>query len=758
MPLRRYILIAIQCSITCCLCSYTLAQQAFNLLPAGNDSAVQVLVQQQLGKYQPDSLLQQQWKNITTLNIPPADSIARTLLTRFKPALPKLKFNPFITTGSGQLQYGLLYNSRVDSPYAENGILQHQLQFSMQFTIAKALPINIYATVRKSNSAFFRDIYELRADIDLDAMKQLATTQWLNELGKSIAGTGIETANGYLRQYKKLLAQTGQWTQQESLKQQYRDYLAITANPALVTDTLLKDPALKKLQEEKLQQARQFVEHYRQADSLYHHYRAKADSLEQRLRQYRQTAEQYQLLLRRISNSTINPGELEAFAAEHGFSRSEISGKLSGLLAQNRLSLGRSIATPSALITNNTRINGIRYEHTGRYYFALNAGLVDFAVRDYITTKQKNSPPEYIIMAKWGIGRVQKNHFFLTWFAGKKRDYSGLRNADGSIKTLPVSGVGAGGRLNIINPSSYITWEAGQALKSLPVNQSAAVQPVKSGLTGRASKSVAASLRINLPAQGALLEGWYKYFGAGYQSFAGNRVIGNQNQWGVRISQKLFKQRLKLEAAVKTYEFSNRFNLADINAQTVVKSFSLNFRQRKLPSVYIGYLPLSQVVKNGNSFRENAYQVLNMTVSHQYKIGIRRTAAALALTRFFNQPGDSSFSFYNSTSLYYQQQIYFLMYTGNFGINYNQNGLAKWTILEGGATVPLGERFSFSLNGKVISINNQEVKTGWNCSGFARIFSGDYIQAAYQKNFIPVSGNQFTTASFFSLQFYKTFK
>jgi hypothetical protein len=213
-----------------------------------------------------------------------------------------------------------------------------------------------------------------------------------------------------------------------------------------------------------------------------------------------------------------------------------------------------------------------------------------------------------------------------------------------------------------------------------------------------------------------------------------------------------------LEASIKTYEFNNRYNLAAINAQTVVKSFSLSYKERKMPSIYIGYLPLSQVVKNGNNFQENTYQVLNMAMSHQYKIGVRRTTAALAFTKFFNQLTDTAYYFYNSTSVYYQQQIYFQMYTGNFGVNYNKNGFSKWTVLEGGVTAPFGNRFSFGLNGKVININNNEVKTGFNCTGFARIFTSDYINFSYQRSFIPVNGRQFSTADYVSLQFNKTFR
>lgn len=731
--------------------------QAFPGLFPGNPDSFGISINPS-GKLQPDSLLQREWKKISSLKIPSTDSIGKMILSKFSPSIPSLKERPFLQTGGGQLQYGFIFNNHIDSPYTENNVYQHQLQLSMQFNIARTVPITVYATVRRTNSEFFRDIYELRADLDLDAMKRNATTQWLEQLGKKNSATAVQEATGYLNHYKKMLSSTGQWLQQESWKQKFRDYLGIVNDPSIIRDSLLKDPALLQKQEETIAKAKKFVAYYQHADSLFRHYRNKADSIEQRIQQYRQTAEHYRLLLNRVTSGSLNAGELEAFAAQHGLSRNELAGKMSGLLSHNRLSLGRSIATPSALITNNTRINGVHFEHYNRFYYAVDAGLVDFAIRDYISVKQKKLPKEYMASVKLGVGRPQQNHLFISWFTGRKRDFSGPRNTDGSVRTSPISGVGTGGRLNIINQSSYITWEAAHALKSLPLNSDPANTQIKAGLLGRASKSIASGLRINLPRTSTVVEGWYKYFGAGYQSFANSRITGNQNQWGVKASQKLFKKRLKMEGSVKTYEFNNQYNFADINAQTVVKSFSLSWKQRKMPSVYIGYMPLSQVVKNGSIFRENTYQVLNATVSHQYKIGIRKTVAALAVTKFMNKPADTAYSFYNSTSVYYQQQIYFLMYTGNFGVNYNRNGLVQWTILEGGATAPFGRRCSFSLNGKVISINNREVKTGWNGSAFIRVFNSDYIQAAYQRNFIPVSSNRFTTAGFFSLQFYKTFK
>ncbi|MBL7726517.1 MAG: hypothetical protein JNM68_02475, partial [Dinghuibacter sp.] len=398
-----------------------------------------------------DSVLKQEWKKLAALRVPPADSVARKLLRSFKPAWPRLSGTPLLSWNGGALQYGLTHNSIVDSPFAEKNILQHQLQLSARFTVARTLPVQVYFTARKSNSLFFRDIYDTRVDIDLDAARQLATREWLNNLQKNITQTGIKEAETYLQHFKQQLSGAGKWTQREDMKQQLRDYRAILHNPALIGDTLASHPEWAGEREALLNKAQHFVHYYQQADSLYRHYLHKADSVAERLQQYRQTTAKYQLLLNRLQGEQLNPGELEAFAAEQGLSRNTLASRASGLMAKSRLSLGRSIAPPSALATSNTRINGVQFEYYNRFYYLVNAGLVDFSVRDYVSIKERKMPTEYMALLKWGLGKPQGNHFFLSWFYGRKRDYYGPRTAGGTVQAYPVSGAGTGGRLNIIN-------------------------------------------------------------------------------------------------------------------------------------------------------------------------------------------------------------------------------------------------------------------------------------------------------------------
>jgi opacity protein-like surface antigen len=703
-----------------------------------------------------DTGVKQLFGGMGNIKIPSADAASSKIGAVLKPSLPKFSKKPLLAVTNGSLQYGLLYNSHIDTPYTEKNILQQQMQASMQVLIAQTLPVTVYATLRKSNSVLYRDIYDIRADIDFETMRQIKLKQWTDAMRQQLERPDLSLAAKQLQAYRKKLSDWKNITNRASLAQQYQDYQSILKNPAMLQDSLLASPELKTGQEQLLEKARQFVRYYKKADSIYHYYSAKADSLEARVQDFKNRYQQYSQLLNMVKKGGADGRQIAAWAQKQGMQTDVYQRWLPLLTSYKKLSLGRTLVNRNDLITNNTRINGVNFEYYNRWFVTLTAGAVDFRIRDFVTRRQLQLPKETLLMGRLGLGQPQGNHVAISYFTGRRQDLFGQRGPGGVVTLKQVSGIGLGARWQI-TPYSFLQWEVGHSLRGLPIQNVATGTAYKNKIGEWQSKAIMAKLRVRLPKLQTLFEGQYRYFGGLYQSFANNRVIGDNQSWSVNASQTLWKNRLRLNGYIKTFDYDNRFTPLQLHTRSIVKGINASYRQKKMPLINVSYTPASQIVNNNGVFTENTYQVLNVNLHHQYKIGLRKTMASLMVNRFYNRAPDTAFSFYNATGVYYQQQVWFTHYTANVGVNYNENNFSKWTILEGGVQTNFGKRVSLGVTGRVINMNNQDVKTGFQFNGQARLWKEDYISAGYQRSFVPVSGRKFDTNDFLNVQFFKRF-
>jgi hypothetical protein len=703
-----------------------------------------------------DSALHRFFGHYKKIHIPAADSVSAKLLKALKPAFPSLREKPLVSGFNGWLQYGLLYNSRIDTPFVEKGLIQHQLQLQVQTVIAKNLPLTVYGTVRRSNSAFFQDVFDLRADIDFDMMKELQVQRWQKAVQSKLEQADVTAATAQLKALQKMVANWNGIVNRASMQQRYLDYLSLLKNPAILTDSIQHDTVLQKNQQALLQKAEKFVLHYRKLDSIYHYYKTKADSLQTVLGKYQGKFQQYRQMISMARRGGPDLQTMQAWVAKRSMEHPELQRLLPLLKTYKKLSLGRTLINRNDLVTNNTRINGINFEYYNRWYVAVTAGAVDFRIRDFVTRKQLKLPKESILQLKLGLGRPDATHLMLSYFSGRRQDLFGQRGARGEVQLKPVNGVGVAGRWQLTG-ASYLQMEVAHSLTGLPVRPGAGAADTKTRLAQWQSKALLTKLHIRLPRLQTILDGQYRFFGGRYHSFANNRVIGDFQQWSIQASQVLWKNRLRLNAYVRTFEYDNTFTPLLLNTRAVVKGFIASYRQRKMPLLNISYIPATQIVNNNGQLSQNNYQVLNVNVHHQYKIGLRKTMASLMVNRFYNQSPDSNFSFYNARGIYYRQQIWFTHFTGTMGVNYNKNNFSEWTLLEGGVQAHVTPRFSGGVQGSVINMNGKEVKTGFQTNIQARLWKEDYLNIGYQRSFLPVSGGGFTTNDFMNIQFNKKF-
>ncbi|HEX6432318.1 MAG TPA: hypothetical protein VF008_31715, partial [Niastella sp.] len=79
---------------------------------------------------------------------------------------------PAFRVNGGMICYNANYRSIIDTPYAEQNILQHNVTGRWDVTVAGIFPIQVNYWLRQSNSRFFRNIYDVQASFNGSEFQQ----------------------------------------------------------------------------------------------------------------------------------------------------------------------------------------------------------------------------------------------------------------------------------------------------------------------------------------------------------------------------------------------------------------------------------------------------------------------------------------------------------------------------------------------------------------------------------------------------------
>jgi hypothetical protein len=292
------------------------------------------------------------------------------------------------------------------------------------------------------------------------------------------------------------------------------------------------------------------------------------------------------------------------------------------------------------------------------------------------------------------------------------------------------------GRIQI-NRTSFIKVEAaGSIAPDFRYNPSV---NNKFNLTDKNNKAFSFLGNFNFPKLNNRTNIKYKFIGSNFQSFTSFQTNAQQVSWSFGTEQYVFKKYFKLSASIRKNDFSNPYLVLPYQSSTVFKSAMISFRKRKLPSISVGYMPITQLSDLGGQVVENTFHSLVFTGNHFYKLKGIYTSTTIMYTKFFNSGFDSGFVYFNAKNCYISQQFISSNYTGLIGVTISGNGIFRYLVVE--EQLKLLPKRSiikhFLFGTKYYRINNTYATLGFSAGTGINVIKNCNLSMFYEIGFIP---------------------
>lgn len=635
----------------------------------------------------------------------------------------------------GYLGYNFNYRSDLDTPYTEKNITQHQVLSTLNFTVANLIPIRVNTFIRRSNSSIFQDITDVQVAFDAVAYRNQLSSALRERLLRHAPSEDSVAGKLYHRRLNQA-ANLEAWLKDPLTAQKLIEANEIVKVPHITYNMSQPDSTNKKREDSLRKEAALLLDLYAKANGLVNRLYGQADSLKQTYDQSVEKVNKYRQLVNSPMNTPAayaqNRSQRQQYAPDAGgLSKTE-----EFLLGVRNFGIGRNSINYSELTARNISLNGINFEYNSWYYLAFSAGLVDYRFRDFVIHRLSQTP-QYLYLARVGIGRLEKNYFIVSAFGGQKQLLTSVSHS-GIPTTVKLTGL-----------STEVKWQLerhtfiqGEATQSFSPDLQSGPPPNKPSwsFSDRSNKALSIKFSSWFPATASRLEAQYKFTGANYQSFTAFQTNAEQRAWYVKAEQNFFRRQLKLVASLRSNDFSNPYIVQNYKSNTVFKSLSLTFRRKSLPVVTIAYMPMTQLTRVDNLLEQSQFHTLNISVSHFYKLGNKRASTNIVYTRFFNGSSDTGFIYYNSVNLYIAQSIFFRDFTSTVALSHSQNTGYQYNVLEGNVNIPLGKRAGAGVGAKLNNLNNMYTGVGGFVDANIGFDARDKLSVHLEKGYLPGSG------------------
>jgi hypothetical protein len=672
------------------------------------------------------------------------DSVLKSLLPVSNPN--KIKDNPFLKFNGGAISYNMNYRSNIDTPFAEKNILQHNAYGNINFSVMN-IPLVMNFLIRRSNSTIFRDINDLQLEFNPIQLANNLQVRLKEKVLGSLAG--LKDNLSYLN-YKNNLDEfksVGDWFSTPKILQKLTEYSEILNVPGITIDSKLTDSANGARAVELKRAAQLFIEEYAKRKEEFKKVKGIADSLENL---YTKVYAKIQTIKNLTASNSMEVWlqQLKSLGIEN---IPEIK-KYQRLLNVQKFGLGRNQLNYSELTSKNMSLTGVNFEYNSWYYAAFAGGKIDYRFRDFIINTN-NRKPQFMIMARLGIGKINSNHLIFSFYRGQKQLFA-VTNNTSSPSAINISGFAAEAKY-FITPNISINAEVAESLSPDFRNTPATV--TKLNLTDRSNKAVALKVHAYLPATHTRFVATYKYTGANFQSFRSFQTNSSLKTWYIKADQQLFKRKLKLAFSLRTNEFSNPYIIQNYKSNTLFKSIQATYRAKQFPIITVGFQPTSQITAIDNQLVENQFYSFNMGVTHTYKIGVKKASSVLVYNQFYNNENDTGFLYYNATNLFLNQTFYFDLYNMNVTVSHSKSTSFELNVLDAGLQFKIANATSVGFGVKINDFDKTVSKTGAYGSLQFFIKKLGMINMVYDNGFIPGNNHRFVKNELFNLNFTKFF-
>jgi hypothetical protein len=645
---------------------------------------------------------------------------------------------PLIGFQGGYVNYDYNYRSSIDTPFAEQNISQHNISGNIGTVIANTLPFRINFWIRRSNSVLYQDITDIQVSFDAAGFRN----QLVNNLQKRLQAFKPSEKDSLLEKMAALKSlqkiNLRNWMIEPFNVQRIHEYKELIAIDQNHPENKPSDSSTRKIYDAQLKMATTFIQLYDSSRLRYDSLSSSVDSLEKEVFLQRKKLNRYRQLVNGKFTDWTSYNKWKDDLSKTDPGGLAVPDKYKWLMGIRNFNLGKTPVNYSELSAKNISLKGINFEYNTWYYLAVSAGLIDYRFRDFVAAPVKHSP-QYLLMVRAGLGRIERNYFIVTLFKGQKQLYN-----------LPVNSQ-IGNSISITGVTAETKWQAGthtyfiaEAGESMAPNYW--TNPVqgseKFSFTGNTNKALSVKFYSSFPKLGARAEGMYKYTGANYQSFSSFQTNAAVKSWYLKWDQSFLKRKLRITASLRSSEFTNPYIIQDYKSNTVFKSISAVFRMRKWPVISVGYIPMSQFSVIGQQVMESRFQTLTASMNHIYKIGDRQAFTTIVYNRFFNGSTDTGFIYFNATNFYLSQTMVFRLFTASLGIADSKSNQYNLISEEISVRIPVTKKIVIGMGTKIYNLNKQETNIGGKFSVETALTKKDRIGINYDKSYLPGTGKQ----------------
>lgn len=658
-----------------------------------------------------------------------------------KPVVKVPVVRDWFTPGDGYVQYLSSYRGFVDTPFAEQHILQHNITGQFGFTVAESVPLQLRVWSRTSNSRIFRDVFDVQLMFDASRFSGGIMARIQDAVRNKIDSVkGLSELPGE-RAWKTWLNERSAWLQSPVIKDQLIRYNELLRVDAMSFDMKLSD-SLNIARKDSLQHvAKNFIETYKQVQRSYDSLQLKYDSI----------AGARELLIKRLSGVRMNAlRDGRAFRDSLTNLGVAVSGKEKLLAGVRQVGIGKMPVHHSELTAKNLSVNGVNLVYEQGIYLAFTAGGIDYRFRDFSFNRLERVFQPFI-MARAGIGDPSKKQIILSYYSGKKQLFGGTGVAQSTA--MGISGVSLEGKYRI-HRSTMVTAEFAQSYApdiSARTNGKGRFDP-----GDQSSQAYHLSFQSMFPGYGLSVQGFYRKNGARFQSFNSFQTNAAQEAWSLKLEKTFWQKRLKLLAGLRKNEFSNPLILQRFSSGMVFKNLALTVRIPKLPILSVGYQPNSQLVMIDSAVYEYNFQSLQAMVMHQYRVGESRVMTTVGYNRFSERGGDSSSIYFGSTNILLTHTVDFGSY--GFTVSYSASSGASldYKVMEKKLELKPIPRWTIEAGLRIHNYDRAITKIGVG-GAVGHMLGSDQLSFRFDEGYLPAYRGGLVKNRMASLQYMKRF-
>ncbi|MDI9364931.1 MAG: hypothetical protein QM541_08265 [Flavobacterium sp.] len=669
----------------------------------------------------------------------------------------------------GYISYEYYYNQRIDTPIASSAYQQHTISGQLKFTLKNRYPFNVSFTTRQTNNPFFNNFFDLGFVFDKYAFTQLRREHYLKRitvdkpLEKAIK-SNQQAIKKMDSEYNDILKGLDEKTITQAIVHEREQLLEARFKKSVnVISFYLKDSVFKTLKH-KSEEFQVVIpgdtvwqKHTKEMPKWIKDTVTKTPTEKwyeaqiQRINSLKSSMEKLLKYNDSINNATISEkksfetsfgdyGKWKIHKQKYGEKRLDKNDKFSSLLDNIKsIGIGRSNVDYSDLTVRNLNLTGLQIEYQPNLYYAIAAGRIDYSFRDFFMANNNLMPKQEFYIARLGLVRDNKASLIVSSFAGKKNSY---------LSNNYMSNYFTGYSLLtkfFLKDDSYIECEFAKTSPTLnSINRD---KPAKLfGFSDNSNMAIAAKISLNFDQTHTLLNGNYRKIGYAFQSINLFSNTLNQSAWSLKLEQKLFKNSIKLTAALRKNDFNYPSVTQNFNTNTVFKTLKVDLRQKAF-FLSVGYFPGTQLIKlDSNKIVQNLYYMFNSTGGYTKKIGSFYSSTIVNYNEFINQSSDTGFVYYNGKSFQVNQSFSSNNLVLQAGFTLNKQQTLNYFTIESSVEISkikwLSVGFGFKYN-KIKSGNSY-----WGGTGNATITIGHWatIRASYDQLFIPSKNNELSKA------------